>query len=441
MPAEISHIITRLFTSSFLRNTGKMVSGTGLAHLIGLAVLPVITRLYSPAEIGVFSVYLSVYTIGFTVASLRYEYATLLPKTEQGANNITMLSLLLSFCVSALMYVVLLAGSAVGAGWLSFGELHNLVWLLPVSVFSFSTFMILTFRLNREQQYAHMATAKVAGSAGTAGGQATLGFAGYTSWGMVAGKVAGDLLGMFYLLWQRRRWEKPMLYGVSKLRMAAMAKRYRHFPMWNLPHALTTAANNNIPVLLFYAFFSGTTAGFFAMAMRILTSPLQMVARAAYQVFSQRVAQKHNNKDRIYPFFKQTAGLFAVSGMVPFVLLFWTAPALFSWFLGAEWVVTGEYIRILTPYVFVSFVVSPLNFIPLMLGKQQTAFVIDLIHLILRLLAIAAGLYMQSMQVVLIGYSLVGVLAGLVQLLWYTQLSRKADTEVPEPVPPIQIHR
>ena len=56
-----------------------MMTRTGFAHLLGVLIIPVLTRLYTPDEIGLYASYLSMFTILYSVASLRFEYATLIP--------------------------------------------------------------------------------------------------------------------------------------------------------------------------------------------------------------------------------------------------------------------------------------------------------------------------------------------------------------------------
>jgi len=76
---KLKNRLRALSSSSFLRNIGKMMTGTGFAHLLGVLIIPVLTRLYTPDEIGLYASYLSMFTILYSVASLRFEYATLIP--------------------------------------------------------------------------------------------------------------------------------------------------------------------------------------------------------------------------------------------------------------------------------------------------------------------------------------------------------------------------
>lgn len=419
--------IQQVRNSVFIRNMGKLMTGTGFAHLIGIIIIPVLTRLFTPEEIGLYATYLSLFTILSSMASFRYEYATLIPKTDREANNITVLSIVLLSGFSMVLFLVLLIAARTATFIPGMESLGWLIYLLPVSVFSFGMFMILLFSLNRSKKYADMAAGKITGTSVMAAGQVGLGWMQWQQTGLILGKVAGDLSGMLLLLWKRKKIRESMMSGVSGRRMMAMAKRYRNFPTWNTPHALTTTTSNNIPVLLFYSFFSEAVAGYYAMAVKALYSPVQVVAQAAYQVFGQRIAEKRANRERLLPFMNSTLLLLGATGFVPFLLLFLFAPPLFSWFLGPGFETTGHYVRILTPFVYLVFLVTPLNFIPLMLNRQRKAFVIDLAYLGIRLLALGTGIWYQSVELALILYSITGVCINLYLLFWFYHLVRKAE--------------
>lgn len=419
--------LRRFIQSGFIGNVGKLMSGTGLAHLLGVAIIPIITRLYTPDQIGVYATYLSLFMILFSIASLRYEYATLIPKTDYEANNVTLLASFLAFTSSAILLLVLLfAGNAL-SNLLGIQSLGKLIYFLPVSVLSFSLFMIISFSLNRSRQYGSMAVGKICGTTGMATGQVGMGWMQFQEVGLVLGKVAGDLLGLVFLVWKRHKMQSSVFAGVSPRRMMVMAKRYRNFPFWNTPHALTTTTSNNIPVLLFNIYYSEAITGFYAMAIKALYSPVQVIAQAAFQVFSQRVAEEHANKSRLIPFMNQTLFFMGSIGFFPFLLLFLFSPSFFAWFLGPGYETTGHFVRILTPFIYLVFLVTPMNFIPLMLGRQRKAFIIDLVHLFLKLAALGTGIWFSSIQLALILYSAVGVSVCVYMLFWVYYMARAVE--------------
>ncbi len=430
MASKFTRFKNQVLLSGFVKNLGKMMSGTGFAHLLGIAVLPVLTRLYTPDEMGVFATFVSLFAICYCVASLRYEYATLIPGNNLEANNITALSIFLALTSGVMLLVILALFHRSIAEILNIEALGFLIFFLPASVVSYSMFMILTFSLNRQKKFGSIATGKITAASTTAASQVGMGFLQMQQARLVIGKFAGDFLGMIFLLWKRKKMESSVTAGVSPRRMVAMARRYRNFPFYNTPHALTTSVSNNFPVLLFNTWFSEAIAGFYAMAHRALYSPVQVVGQAAYQVFSQRISEKYGNQEQLIPFIKSTLLLLAAIGILPFLLLFLVSPPLFSWFLGPGWEMTGYFVRILTPFVFLVFIVTPLNFIPLLLGRQKKAFLIDVVYLMFRLLALSAGIYMDSVWIALSLYALIGVVFSTYLIIWYYLLAKKAEQYV-----------
>lgn len=424
----IRNRIRQLSGSEFLKNLGKMMSGAGLAHLLVLLLIPVITRLYTPAEIGVYSTYASMFIILMAVASLRYEFATLVPPNHLAANNITVLAAVVSAGFNLLLLLVLLVFGEGIAAALNIEALGRLIYLLPLSLLSFNGFLILKYSLNYHKKYGAIAGGKVMEASSTGGAQISMGWAGLQEAGLVAGKLIGDVASMLFLLWQRWRMQESVTAGVSPRRMMAMAKRYKSFPLYNMPHALTTASSNNFPVLLFNTYFSEAIAGFYAMAMRACYSPVQIAGQSAYQVFSQRLAEKHGQHDRILPFIRSTTLLMAAIGLAGFLPLFVISPPLFAWALGPEWEVTGQMVRYIIPYIFMVFILRPLNFIPLLTNRQGSAFAIDLVYLLARLAALLTGIYYDDVWLAIGLFSASGVGFSLGLMLWYYRLAQSAES-------------
>jgi len=424
---RFSKLLEVVRNSLFLRNLGKMITGTGVAHLIGLAVIPLIVRFYSPDQIGLYASYLSLIAIIQSFASLRYEYATLIPGNQIAANNITALSVFFAALVSSLVLFALLVGKQQILGWLNLEAIGSFILFLPFSVFSYAVVVILWMSHNRIKQYGNIAKGKITASGSTGSIQVIMGWLAISPVGLLIGKIAGDLLAAIYLLVNRFQHVENPLKGVSVRRMKAMAKRYRYFPYWNAPDALSAALSANIPTLVIITFFSEATAGFYAIAIKVLFVPIQVISTSVYQVFSQRISEKYVRKEVLTSFFTKSVLLFAGAGLIPFIILFVYSPSLFSWLLGPQYEASGRFVQLLIPFFYVSFVLTPFNYITLMLNRQRDAFFIGMVYLLLRVLAMGVGVWFNDISLLLILYSLVGVLMSLGILAWYWQLVSKAD--------------
>ena len=92
--------INRFLQSRIVRNTSVLLSGNMLAQIITLAAYPIISRIYSPDEMGTLNLFVSIFAILFEVvfnAALLANspvYAVFNPKNVEGM-------LFSPFCYSA----------------------------------------------------------------------------------------------------------------------------------------------------------------------------------------------------------------------------------------------------------------------------------------------------------------------------------------------------
>jgi len=74
--------------SEFSRNVLTLMTGTTIAQAIPIAISPILTRIYTPEDFGVFALYMSVASLLAVVDTGSYEHAIILPKKDEGAVNI-----------------------------------------------------------------------------------------------------------------------------------------------------------------------------------------------------------------------------------------------------------------------------------------------------------------------------------------------------------------
>ena len=98
----------------YLKNIGFQSSGTILAQLVNIASLPIITRLYDPAEIGIFNLFMQALAIATILISFRVEHVVMLPKDDKNASELV--GFVAGFgVVSCLLMTVILAVLALSA--------------------------------------------------------------------------------------------------------------------------------------------------------------------------------------------------------------------------------------------------------------------------------------------------------------------------------------
>ena len=433
MASRLKSFYHRIRNSEFIGNVLVMITGTGIAQLIPVLIIPLLTRLYTPGEIGVLAAFVSLFTICSIIAGGRYEYAVILPEEDTQGTRLLQLASLLSLATGILLFIAVFLFGPQISHLLGIPAIAPWLWFLPLAVTAQGLFMTFSFGLNRNKKYRDIARGKVSQSGSTALIQVAGGVAGWGIAGLIIGKVSGILVSAFWLVMALYQKAPFHFRAQPWSELKKTAADYSNYPKFNAPHAFTNTLSNSMPVLLFVTFFTEIIAGFYAMAIRACYVPVQIVSLAFGQVLAKRLAElKQQNRD-VYGFVKNTLGKTLAAGLIPFGLLFAAGPTVFGFILGPDWAVTGDYVRILTPYVYLTFASQPLSYIPLLYDEQKNALFLYIVSLLLRFAGIIAGIWADSFYLSLTLYSLTGVLTLIWHLYWYLALCRRHQPKKPQP--------
>ncbi len=151
--------------SVFFHNLLMLMSGGVLAQIINLSFAPVLSRLYDPQLFGLLSVYVSVTSIIGIVATLRYDLALVLPKSENDAANLLGLSLLCAAGVSLVTAAIGIPFKTQIAVLTNSPELRSWMWLLPISIFLYAILQTCNAWSTRQKQFPRITVCQVVRSA------------------------------------------------------------------------------------------------------------------------------------------------------------------------------------------------------------------------------------------------------------------------------------
>lgn len=144
-------MITMVSLPSFHMDVLKLVSGTTIAQIIGIISYPIIARIYSPEAFGVYSLFLSIINIVGVISCMRYEFAIILPKSDEEAANILVLTLIISLIVSVLLLPVGYVIQQQIPHNSSVSIISPYLWLVPPTIFLNGVTLALTYWSMRER--------------------------------------------------------------------------------------------------------------------------------------------------------------------------------------------------------------------------------------------------------------------------------------------------
>ncbi|MCX6248579.1 MAG: oligosaccharide flippase family protein [Bacteroidetes bacterium] len=363
--------------SPFIRNTLKLVLGSGIAQVITFLVSPVLTRLYTPEDFGVFTFFISIVGLFALVATLRYELAIIFPKEDKDAFNILSLTVIIAFGLSLVLLILVIVYSLFLSGRFPINPvLSSWLFLLPVLVFLLGLANSFQNWLLRKKQYRFLSAGKIINSLGNNLTALFLGLMGTGIWGLLAGNLTGTFLFVLFLGFciHRAGIRKDDFDPSSLMRFA---RKYKDLPTSNSLQAILEAFQNYGIIYLAKVFFSSSVVGFYALSLRILQTPLWLIGSSISQVYMKDAAERYNKQESLEELLMKTIRLSALVATPMLVILLAGGPWLFAFIFGAAWREAGVYAQILAPWMFFDFIRYCIAQTPLVVGRIRPMFYIS----------------------------------------------------------------
>jgi lipopolysaccharide exporter len=425
---NLRSIFSKIRRSAFVKNLLIVMSGTALAQILGYALSPLISRLYSPSDFGVYGSFAAVAVIIATISTLDYSLAVMLPKNKDDAMHLFVLSCLLTAIISAVCLIICVLAPGFVQGLIKAPG----IWLLVLLVLG-----ILIAGLNlafqawciRIKSFKHTSASQVIRSMTTNGTQLGLGYLKGGPSALVFGGFLGEALASVNLARVVSRDLRTLREDFRWKRMCQLAKEYRDFPIYSASTNLINSVSLNLPIFLLTHFFGIATAGAYAFGNRILSAPMGLVQRALRQVLYQKASETHNAGGRLFLLYlKFTVGLFAIGFLPSLIFIIW-APEIFTWIFGAQWHTAGIFAQSLILWLLFMFCSLPATLTARIARMQRQMFLFNLALLILRSFAlIMGGLYLSAAYSVML-YSVVGSLMNVVFIFMIGFALKKKEGE------------
>ncbi len=357
--------------SEFRRNVLTLMTGTTIAQAIPIAISPILTRIFTPEDFGLFAFYIAIVTILAVLATARYELAIVLPKRRDDAYQIVIMSWVISSLVSLLtLFMIWLFESQI-VGLLNNSEIANWLYWIPLSIFLTGVYQSLYYWFNREKGYRDMANSRIVQSSTMVVSQVGFGFlTKLSALGLILGQVIGQVLATLYMgqkfIKNTRNMHKP-----KRLKQFALAKRYINFPKFLLIAHTMNATSRQLPSIFFNILFTVTVAGFYMLIQRVISAPLSIIGGTIGDVFRQQASKAYAERGECISEYKNTFKKLLIISVLPFAVFIFIAPDLFAIVFGENWREAGFYAQILTPMFFLQFVTGPLSNMFMIAEKQK----------------------------------------------------------------------
>jgi O-antigen/teichoic acid export membrane protein len=411
--------------SEFSKNVLTLMTGTTIAQAIPIAISPILTRIYTPEDFGVFALYMSIASIMAAVATGKYELAIMLPKKDEDAINIVVLSIVISFFVSFIAFLIVFIFNAQITNLLGNRKISNWLYFIPITVLLTGIYQSFNYWLNRKKQYKKLATSTIVQTGTTATSNLVMGFYGFESSGLILGNVFGQIVATTILgkyIWKKENYR---LSQIKKLKIFELAKKYINFFKYSTFSSLLNSLSFNLLSILLSKIFSATVLGFYSLVYRILTLPSALIGSSISQVYFQESTKYKNIYGNNKVIFLSTLKkLTIISGLIYIPMYFYIVD-LITFVFGEEWKISGEIAKILIPLMFVRFISSNLSSTLMTYEKQKSGLFINLL-LIFNIISISffSSFYNLSYITFFYIYVVTSTVLYFIFLFYYYHLSK-----------------
>lgn len=405
-------------SSEFSKNVLTLVSGTGLAQLITLAASPVLSRLFLPEEFAPYTLFVAIIGIVSVIAAGRFELAILLPKKEVDAKNLIALAIIISFITSVFtLFGILIYDFWLYQYWPS-GKFNAWFYLLAPTIFIMGVYKTMNYWSTRNKTFKINALGRVLMSFIIALLSIIFGLFDFVP-GLIIAYFFGNLIGLIGLSGDLIKEKFRFFTGVNKSKIRSVFVEHSDFAKVNVPHALVDNFQEYGIIFFIAYFFSEALVGLYGFSFRILKAPLALIGSALYQVFYQKVTDQQYPANEVKRMVKEVYRKTFIIGIVPFVVIFLFAPNIFAFVFGEAWREAGVIAQLLTPWLLLNFMVSPVSCIPLLYKRQKGAFTLTIVDVIFKYsILIVAGLFDNYH----LGFLLLGIFGSglmLFAMWWY----------------------
>lgn len=415
------HHIGELIRTNLVRNAGKLLSANILAQAIGLLFYPILTRIYSPADFGLFNLFISIGAILSLFGTAEYHYAIALPKETDKAvacfqgGFIGLLTFSLFCGISSLF-------SNTIAQWFNTPELAEVYPLMGLFVLFTGLWNLLNYWFIRNNLFGRIGIYQIFLIGGNSVSKYTFGVLRFLQGGLIFGTIAGQLIATIGCLVGKSRTLLSPLFRPQRSLIGSMLRQYRNYPLYSLPRVLINNLSSNLPVLVLTPVFGTAELGLFGMAITLAFRPINMIVSSLYQVFLQQSGDQLHRQQPIAPMLRRYVQHALLITLPIFTLLYTVLPSLTAWLLGEEWRTTGEYIRLMLPWLLLTLVLSPMGHLTDLFMKQNWWLGFEIISFVLRISGLLLGMWQDSIMAAIAYYCLAGAISYLLQIPCFVYL-------------------
>lgn len=352
----------------FLASFSMLASGSIIAQIIAMLSSPITTRLYSPEQFGKYTIIATAVSIFGPVISLKYDMAIVIADKKKESNTLIKLSFLITLALSTIIGFIY--------GILFFVDdlllIEKIIYIIAtiILLIAYGINNILLAHNNKNGLYKLISTVTIVKS--TVNNFLVIVF-GLLRPGII-GLVGGQLISSFAGVMRQSKGLRNELSDILEISLNEMKRAFRKYirqPIYNASSALVTTtvySSINLFVKIVYTY---EQLGLYSLSYRVLGIPFTVISANIARIFYDTASKENIAEKNFHKTFISTLKILIITVVPIITIIAAISPLIFSIVFGDEWMIAGEYVRLLSPMFAIRLIAESLTTTFIISGKQQ----------------------------------------------------------------------
>lgn len=385
----INKLKEKLRLSQDKKNVAKISFGTLIGQGISFITLPIFTRLYGAEIIGIWTLFQSIAGIvnsfsdlGLTNSIMTEEEEKKMLKIYKVVSTIVLIFSILTGIVLFLYYNIMPNPNKL-----------NVIFIgsfILVAVFTLQQIQVCYTWLNRKGEYKILMRNPIINNFSFGLSSIILGLLGFKLYGYFIGWILGQVLTLINM---KRELPKSM-FTLRLEDYKEVFLNHKRFLIYQLPTNIISNVKNQLPVLCIKIFFGAKILGYYSISVRLLQIPITFLATAIGRVFFQKASDMKRAGKEIGTFVYMSMTRIMKLAVIPMIGMVAVGDVAVKIFLGYNWIIAGDLLRILAFQNFFLFLMFTVQGLSIILDKQNYAMVSCLFQSIGVIIGLGVGRYL-----------------------------------------------
>jgi O-antigen/teichoic acid export membrane protein len=233
---------------------------------------------------------------------------------------------------------------------------------------------------------------------------------------LLSGRILGDYVGAIV---QLRKYWKLIDFKKSTSNWISFFKSHSEHFIYMTPHHLCISLSSNIVIIFIEQNFGLISAGFFALAQRLIQAPLEMIGSILYNLTFQRFSELKKSPKDLRSFYTKILLLSFFLMVLTGSLIYSTADFLIP-LLGSKWKGTSDMVKNLIPLFMTTLLATPTIYFFRIIGKSNIQLGLEIFELVFKIFLLVSVKFNTPLEMVLyLGLLTFGLSIGKSMLAYF----------------------